>query len=111
LYFSAGGIVPATQFHAGKATGLVSVLRMKLQTQKVAHVYETGWWGGVDNKYLHVFCTKYIVLFQVADPRSETVLEYLANASRTRSAAMGTRDTIFSKRHVATRTQGIAFAI
>jgi hypothetical protein len=24
---------------------------------------------------------------------------------------MGTRDTIFSKRHVATRTQGIAFAI
>lgn len=77
LYFSPGGIVRATQNIATKATGLVSALRMQLPTQKVVHVDETGWWVGGDRKYLHVFCTENIVLFQVADRSNQTAVEVL----------------------------------
>jgi transposase len=77
LDFSPGGIVRATQSLAGKATGLVSALRMQLPTQKVVHVDETGWWVGGDRKYLHVFCTKNIVLFKVGDRSNETAIEVL----------------------------------
>lgn len=77
LHFSAGGIVRATQSLANKAMGLVSALRMQLPTQKVVHVDETGWWVGGDRKYLHVFCTENIVLFQVADRSNRTAVEVL----------------------------------
>jgi hypothetical protein len=87
--FSVVAIVQAMQSLASKATGSVSVLRMRLPTQKVVHIDETGWWVGGDSKCQHVFSTENILMFQVTDRSNQTAFKFLANASRIRSAAMG----------------------